>query len=172
LCNGVGVVSEPQRLDRGPLAAGITSSNDEDMQAPAGNLLTVAGGGLGSQPMGEERPQEFGGMTAQLVDLIHFASTALSRATAALFSTDAPAAESVAVAYDAVSALRDELEDHTAALLAFRAQSGVPDLRATIAAVHVNAEAEHMGQLARGVADNTQTRRAWASIPAASGGAS
>lgn len=42
----------------------------------------------------------------------------------------------------------------------------MPDLRATIAAVHVNAEAESMGQLAREVADIARTRRAWASIPA------
>lgn len=126
----------------------------------------MAGGEPGSQPMREAREQEFGGMTARLVDLVRFASTALSRATAALFSTDAPAAESLAVAYDAVSALRQELEDHTSVLLALRAQSGVPDPLATIAVVHINAEAEHMGELAREVLDIARTRRAWASIPA------
>ena len=51
-------------------------------------------------------------------------------------------------------------------LLAIRAQSRVPELPTTIAAVHVNAEAERMGQLAREVADTARTRRAWASIPA------
>ncbi len=105
-------------------------------------------------------------MTAQLVDLIRLTNTAMSHATAALFSTDRSAAESIAAAYQAVSVLRDELEDHAAVLLALRAQSGVPELPATIAAVHINAEAEHMGQLAREVADIARTRRAWASIPA------
>ncbi len=105
-------------------------------------------------------------MTAQLSDLIRLTNTAMSRATAALFSTDRSAAESIAAAYQAVSELRDELEDHAAVLLALRAQSGVPELPATIAAVHINAEAEHMGQLAREVADIARTRRAWASIPA------
>jgi phosphate transport system protein len=63
--------------------------------------------------------------------------------------------------------LRDELEDHAAVLLAARALSGVPELPATIVAVHINAEAERMGQLAREVADIARTRRAWVSIPAA-----
>ena len=49
----------------------------------------------------------------------------------------------------------------------FVPQSRVPDLPTTFAAVHVNAEAERMGQLAREVADIARTRRAWASIPAA-----
>jgi phosphate transport system protein len=116
--------------------------------------------------MREARAQEQTGMTAQLVDLIRLTSTAMSHATAALFSTDAPAAASIAAAYETVSALRHELEDHAAVLLALHAQSRVPELPATIAAVHINAEAERMGQLAREVADIARTRRAWASIPA------
>jgi phosphate transport system protein len=90
----------------------------------------------------------------------------MSHATAALFSTDPPAAESIAAAYETVSTLGDELEDHAAVLLAIRAQSRVPELPTTIVAVHVNAEAERMAQLAREVADIARTRRAWASIPA------
>jgi hypothetical protein len=129
-------------------------------------LLTVAGGEPGSQPMREARAQELQGMTAPLVDLIRLTSTAMSHATAALFSTDPPAAESIAAAYETVSTLGDELEDHAAVLLAIRAQSRVPELPTTIAAVHVNAEAERMGQLAREVADIARTPRAWASIPA------
>jgi phosphate transport system protein len=104
-------------------------------------------------------------MSAQLVDLIRLTGTAMSHATAALFSTDAPAAERLASAYEAVSALRHGVEDHAAALLALRGQSRVLELPATIAAVHINAEAEHMGQLAREVADIARTRRVWASIP-------
>src|SRR5271166_3556878 len=129
-------------------------------------LLTVAGGEPGSQPMREAGTQELGGLTAPLVDLIRLTSTAMSHATAALFSIDPAAAESIAAAYETVSALRRELEDHAAVLLALRAQSRVPELPVTIAAVHVNAEAERMGQLAREVADIARTRRAWASIPA------
>ncbi|MGO9036034.1 phosphate signaling complex PhoU family protein [Mycobacterium sp.] len=116
--------------------------------------------------MREAGTQELGGLTAPLVDLIRLTSTAMSHATAALFSIDPAAAESIAAAYETVSALRRELEDHAAVLLALRAQSRVPELPVTIAAVHVNAEAERMGQLAREVADIARTRRAWASIPA------
>jgi len=129
-------------------------------------LLTVAGGEPGSQPMRAARAQELEGMTAPLVDLIRLTSTAMSHATAALFSSDSPAAESISAAYEAVSALRHELEDHAAVFLALRAQSRVPKLPATLAAVHINAEAERMGQLAREVADIARTRRACASIPA------
>ena len=116
--------------------------------------------------MREARAQEFGGVTAQLDDLIRLTNTAMRCATAALFSTDRSAAESIPAAYQAVSVLRDEVEDHAAVLLALRAQSGVPELSATVAAIHINAEAEDMGQLAREVADIARTRRAWASIPA------
>jgi phosphate transport system protein len=62
--------------------------------------------------------------------------------------------------------LRDEVEDHAAAILAARACSTVAELPATIAAVHINAEVECMGRLAREVADIARTRRAWPSIPA------
>jgi phosphate transport system protein len=41
----------------------------------------------------------------------------------------------------------------------------VPELPATVAAVHIHAEAERMGQRAREVADIARTRRGWASIP-------
>jgi phosphate transport system protein len=50
--------------------------------------------------------------------------------------------------------------------MAARARSAVAGLAATVAAVHINAEAERMGQPAREVADIAHTRRAWASIPA------
>ncbi|HUH69597.1 MAG TPA: hypothetical protein VLZ05_12435 [Mycobacterium sp.] len=116
--------------------------------------------------MREAQAQEFGGVNAQLVDLIRPTNTAMSRATAAPFSTDRSAAESIAAAYQAVSVLCDELEDHAAVLLALRAQSGVPRPPATIAAVHIDAEAKHIGQPAREVADIAQTWRVWASIPA------
>ncbi len=95
--------------------------------------------------MREARARELGGMTTPLVDLIRLTSTAMGHATAALFSTDPPAAESIAAASETVSALRHELEDHAAVLLALRAQARVPELPTTIAAVHVNAEAERWG---------------------------
>ena len=73
---------------------------------------------------------------------------------------------SIGAAYEALSTLRHEIEDHAAVLLAARAQSAVAGLSATLAAVHINAEVERVGQLAREVADIARTRRAWASTPA------
>ncbi|HTX96924.1 MAG TPA: PhoU domain-containing protein [Mycobacterium sp.] len=105
-------------------------------------------------------------MTPPLVDLVRLTSTAMGHATAALFSTDPSATESVAAAYETVSALRHELEDDSALILALRSQARVSELPTTIAAVLVNAEVERMGQLAREVADIARTRRAWPSIPA------
>jgi phosphate uptake regulator len=105
-------------------------------------------------------------MTPQLVDLIRLALSAMSHATAALFGPDPPVADSIGAAHEALSALHDELEDHAAVLLAIRARSTVAELPATIAGVHINAEAERMGLLAREVADIALTGRAWASIPA------
>jgi len=116
--------------------------------------------------MRKARAQELGSTIAPLVDLIRLTSIAMGHATAALFSTDPSATESVAAAYETVSALHHELEDHAALILALRSQARVPELPTTIAAVLVNAEAERMGQLAREVADIARTRRAWASIPA------
>ncbi len=116
--------------------------------------------------MREARAQELGSLTGPLVDLIRLTSSAMGHATAALFSTDPSATDSVAAAYETVSSLRHELEDHAAWILALRSQARVPELPTTIAAVLVNAESERMGQLAREVADIARTRRAWASIPA------
>jgi phosphate transport system protein len=65
-----------------------------------------------------------------------------------------------------LSTLSLYLEDHAASLLAGRARLEAVELPATIAAVHINAEAERMGQLARELADIARTRHAWASIPA------
>ena len=79
---------------------------------------------------------------------------------------DHPAAEDIGAAYEALLTLRHEFEDQTAAHLAARARSAVAELPAIVAAAHINAEAERMGQLAREVADIARTRRAWASIPA------
>ncbi|MCV7341587.1 PhoU domain-containing protein [Mycobacterium haemophilum] len=126
----------------------------------------MADGEPGGQQMRQARAQGFAGMTAQLVHLIRLASTAMRHATAALFNADPPAAESITAAYEAVSVLRDELEDHAAVLLGLRVQSGVLELLATIAAVHIDAETERIGQLAREVADIARTRRGWASISA------
>jgi phosphate transport system protein len=89
----------------------------------------------------------------------------MRHATAALFAPDHPAADDIGAAYEALFALRRELEDQAAAHVAPRADSAVAGLAATVAAVHINAEAERMGELAREIADIARTRRAWASIP-------
>ena len=98
--------------------------------------------------------------------LIRLASEGMRHATAALFSPDPLAVEDIGAAYESLFTLRHELEDQAAAHMVARARSTVADLPATVASVHVHAEAERMGQLAREVADIARTRRAWASIPA------
>ena len=91
----------------------------------------------------------------------------MTHATAALFGPGQPAVDDdIRAAYETSSRLRHELEEHAAVLLAARSQSTVAELPATVAAAHINAEAERMGQLAREVADIARTRRAWASMPA------
>jgi phosphate transport system protein len=100
------------------------------------------------------------------VYLIRPAVEGMRHATAALFSPDHPAADDIDAAYEALLTLHHELEDQTAAHMAARARSAVAGLAATVAAVHINAEAESMGQPTREVADIARTRRAWASIPA------
>jgi phosphate transport system protein len=122
----------------------------------------VADGEPGRQPA---RAPEFEDPTARLGDLIRSALSAMTYATAAPFGPDPARVDSIGAAYEALSTLRHEIEDHAAMLLA-RAQSAVAELPATLAAVHINAEVERVGQLAREVADIARTRRAWASIPA------
>ena len=133
---------------------------------PAGTVTTVAGGKQGCQPIQEAQAQELEGPSARLVDLIRPALAAMRHATAALFGTDPAVADSVGAAYDALTTLGHELEDHAVVLLAAHARPTVAQLPETIAAAHINAEAERMGKLAREVADIARTRRAWASIPA------
>jgi len=129
-------------------------------------LVTVVGGEQRPKPIGGAWAQEFEDPSTQLVYLIRPALEGMRHATAALFSPDPAAADDIGAAYEALFTLRRELEDQAAAHMAARARSAVAGLAATVAAVHINAEAERMGQLAREVADIARTRRAWASIPA------
>jgi phosphate transport system protein len=116
--------------------------------------------------MRETHARELDRPSAQLVELVRPALAAMGHATAALFDVDPPAADSLGAAYQSLYTLRDEVEDHAAAILATRARATVAELPATIAAVHINAEVECMGRLAGEVADIARTRRAWPSIPA------
>ena len=129
-------------------------------------LPTVVGGEQRPKPIGGAWAQEIEDPNTRLVYLIHPALDGMRHATGALFSPDHPAADDIGAAYEALLTLRHELEDQTAARMAARARSTVAELPAIVAAVHINAEAERMGQLAREVADIARTRRAWASIPA------
>ncbi|MEV4604744.1 hypothetical protein AB0K15_46265 [Amycolatopsis sp. NPDC049253] len=106
--------------------------------------------------------------STELVELVGLASDAMSRATEAVFAPDASLGDSLNTAYRAVDALRREVDSHATDTLADRRRSAESKLLpATIAAVHINAEAEVMGQLAREVADIARTRRSWPSIPEA-----
>jgi phosphate transport system protein len=129
-------------------------------------LVTVVGGEQRAKPISGAWSQESENPSTQLVYLIRLALEGMRHATAALFSPDHLAADDIDAAYEALFTLRRELEDQAAAHMAARARSAVAGLSATVAAVHINAEAERMGQLAREVADIARTRRAWASIPA------
>ena len=129
-------------------------------------LPTVAGGEQRPNPIGGAQAQEFEGPSTRLMYLIRPALEGMRHATAALFGLGHPAADDIDAAYESLSTLRHELEDQAAAHMAARARSTVAELPATVAAVHIHAEAERMGQLAREVADIARTRRAWASIPA------
>lgn len=129
-------------------------------------LPTVVGGEQRPNPIGGARAQEFDGTSTRLVYLIRPALEGMRHATAALFGPDHPAADDIDAAYESLFTLRHELEDQAAAHMAAHAHSTVAELPATVAALHIHAEAERMGQLAREVADIARTRRAWASIPA------
>ena len=129
-------------------------------------LATVVGGEHRPKPIGGAWAQEFEDPSTRLVYLIRPALEGMRHATAALFSPDHPAADDIDAAYEALFTLRRELEDQAAADIAARAHSAAAGLATTVAAVHINAEAERMGQLAREVTDIARTRRAWASIPA------
>ena len=129
-------------------------------------LATVVGGEQRPNPIGGARAQEFEDPGTRLVYLIRQALEGMRHATAALFGPDHLAADDIDAAYESLSTLRHELEDQAAAYIVARAHSTVAELPTTVAAVHIHAEAECMGQLAREVADIARTRRAWASIPA------
>ncbi|MGW4490322.1 phosphate signaling complex PhoU family protein [Amycolatopsis sp. NPDC004368] len=106
--------------------------------------------------------------STELVELVRLARDAMSRATEAMVAPDASLGDSLSTAYRAVDALRREVDSHATDTLAVRRRSAESKLLpATIAAVHINAEAEDMGQLAREVADIARTRRSWASVPEA-----
>jgi phosphate transport system protein len=129
-------------------------------------LPTVVGGEQRPNPIGGARAQEFEDPSNRLVYLMRPALEGMRHATAALFGPDHLAADDIGAAYESLFILRHELEDQAAAQMAAGARSTVAELPATVAAVHIHAEAERMGQLAREVADIARTRRAWASIPA------
>jgi phosphate transport system protein len=129
-------------------------------------LATVVGGEQRPNPIGGARAPEFEDPSTRLVYLIRQALEGMRHATAALFGPDHLAADDIGAGYESLFTLRHELEDQAAAYMATRARSTVAELPATVAAVHIHAEAERMGQLAREVADIARTRRAWASIPA------
>ncbi|MFI5615705.1 phosphate signaling complex PhoU family protein [Amycolatopsis sp. NPDC051903] len=114
----------------------------------------------------ETSAREVDRASTELVELIGLASEAMGRATEAVFAPDASLGAGLNSAYRAVDALRREVDSHATETLAVRRRSAEPMLvPATIAAVHINAEAEVIGQLAREVADIARTRRCWPSVP-------
>jgi phosphate uptake regulator len=82
-------------------------------------------------------------------EMIRLAGVALEHATAALLQQDPPLQESMKACSRTLHTLNHALEDHAATLLAARGRVGTDQLATVIVAVHVNAEVEGLGALAR-----------------------
>jgi hypothetical protein len=81
--------------------------------------------------------------------MVRLAGTALEHATAALLQQDPPLQDSMAACGRALHTLNHALEDHAATVLAARGRLGTGQLPMVLVAVHVNAEVEALGTLAR-----------------------
>jgi phosphate uptake regulator len=93
--------------------------------------------------------QELDASTSGLGEMVRLARAALEHATAALMQRDPPLQESMAACGRALHTLDHALEDHAAAVLAARGRLGTGQLPMVLVAVHVNAEVEALGTLAR-----------------------
>lgn len=97
--------------------------------------------------------QELDACTSGVSEMVRLAGAALEHATAGLLQQDPPLQESMAACGRALHALDHALEDHAATVLAARGRLGTGQLPTVIAAVHVNAEVEALGALARQLGD-------------------
>jgi len=92
---------------------------------------------------------ELDACTSGVGEMVRLAGVALEHATAALLQQDPPPQESMAACGRALHTLDHALEDHAATVLAARGRLGTDQLPMVLVAVHVNAEVEALGTLAR-----------------------
>ncbi|MFB9376009.1 phosphate signaling complex protein PhoU [Kineococcus gynurae] len=107
---------------------------------------------------------ELAGLVDTLVEMTHFAESAMSRATTALLDSDRALAESVIAADSRLDALERDLEERSLLLLA-RQQPVATDLRVVVTALRMASSLERMGDLARHVAKLTRLRHPGSVVP-------
>jgi phosphate transport system protein len=99
-----------------------------------------------------------------LVAMAEEVRAAMRRATNALLSADAPMAEGVIAGDAAVNELHKEVEDKVYGLLARQAPVA-SDLRVVVTALHMGADFERMGDLAKHVAKTALRRHPNKAVP-------
>jgi phosphate transport system protein len=104
------------------------------------------------------------GIVADLVTMTQTVRGAVERATAALLTADADAAESVIAGDKALDAFRDEIEGHAFELMATQ-QPVAGDLRMLVATLRMVADLERMGDLAVHVAKIARMRMPDQAVP-------
>jgi phosphate transport system protein len=104
------------------------------------------------------------GIVADLVTMTQTVREAVERATTALLTTDADAAESVIAGDKALDAFRDEIEGRAFELMATQ-QPVAGDLRMLVATLRMVADLERMGDLAVHVAKIARMRMPDQAVP-------
>ncbi len=105
-------------------------------------------------------------ITDQLVEMTHFAGSAMARATTALLDADVHLAESVIQADHQLDAIRSALDALSIDVLA-RQQPVATDLRIVVTSMRMSSDLERMGDLARHVAKVARLRYPDKAVPAA-----
>ncbi|MEP6799190.1 MAG: phosphate signaling complex protein PhoU, partial [Lapillicoccus sp.] len=105
-------------------------------------------------------------ITDQLVEMTHFAGSAISRATTALLDADVHLAESVIAADEQLDQIRESLDALSIDLLA-RQQPVATDLRIVVTSMRMSSDLERMGDLARHIAKVARLRYPEKAVPAA-----
>lgn len=103
-------------------------------------------------------------ITDSLVEMTRLVGSAVGRSTTALLDADVNLAESVIAADEQIDELRINL-DNTAVDLLARQQPVATDLRIVVTAMHMAADLERMGDLARHIAKVARLRYPDSAVP-------
>jgi phosphate transport system protein len=114
--------------------------------------------------MRAEFQAELADLTGRLVAMADEVRDAMRRATTALLAPDAEMAEGVIAGDAAVNELHKDVEERVFALLARQAPVA-SDLRLVISALHMGADFERMGDLAKHVAKTALRRHPGRAVP-------